>query len=289
LVQSGPLIQTGTGKSGRSLESLAFAKECADECAKYTDLLEASPLLGKAQRPVQSLLRDLDAQAALPILLSAYVCLDADRFAEVARWVLVFVMRYSVMANQDSSGLENVLFQLARRIRTDSVTPDGKPEPSKFGKCVGAVRQTLEQASPTLERVLAVDDLILSPDEARYVVDRVARFMQTKTKEIAIGDVNIEHVFPKRPSVEWTNAKELEPMLWHLGNLTALGTRINQKTGNNGFAVKRTHYAQKTELDMPQEIARDFTDWTPATIRDRARRLASVMVKVWSFENTSFV
>ena len=55
----------------------------------------------------------------------------------------------------------------------------------------------------------AVKRLILEPNEAKYLVHRIALLsMQTKTKEITIDESNLEHIFPKKPSAEW--AKNLK-------------------------------------------------------------------------------
>jgi len=268
-----------------SIASLEFTKGCAEECEKYVELLDVdTEHLVSAAPFVFNLLRELDFQPALPPLLASYLMLCAADFEKVAKWLLVFVTRYSVIANLDSSGLESVLFALARDIRQKMTTP----ETAKG--CMTYIKDTLTKNAPSDDQIKAVvPDLILSADEARYVVSRLARHMQSKTKEVSVDEANLEHVFPRNPSKEWKNPEELEPYLWHIGNLTMLGQRLNKDAANRGFAFKRQHYEKNSELNMAKQIAREYSTWNEETIRDRATQLAPLVVEVWNFTNPSRV
>jgi hypothetical protein len=99
----------------------------------------------------------------------------------------------------------------------------------------------------------------------------------------------LEHVFPKKPSSEWANPENLEPFLWHLGNLTMLGERLNSGVANRGYPTKREHYKRVSELAMTQQLAKDYATWDEAKIKARAQKLAPYIVEVWSFDNPSRV
>jgi Protein of unknown function (DUF1524) len=198
--------------------------------------------------------------------------------------MVVFVSRYSVIANFDSSGLENVFFALARDIR--AMMADKK----KAKQCMATIKATLVKNSPSDERVkVAAAELILSPEEARYIVSRIATRMQTDTKEIKIDEANLEHVFPKKPSAEWKDVSDLEPLLWHIGNLTMLGERLNNDVANKGYEKKRAYYQRATELKMAQELAATYPKWNEDTVSARAKNLAPYIVEIWNFDNPSRV
>jgi hypothetical protein len=94
-----------------STESLHFTRTCSEECESYVHLLEQNEEHLKQAAPfVRSLVRQLDFQPALPLLLSAYICLRDD-LEKITKWLLVYVTRYSVIVNLDSSGLETLLFK----------------------------------------------------------------------------------------------------------------------------------------------------------------------------------
>jgi len=265
--------------------SLDFARSCSEECESYAQLLDIDEERLKGAGPfVRALLRDLDFQSALPPLLSGYLHLVPADFENMAKCLLVFVTRYSVVANLDSSGLETVFFGLARDIR-QKVAPPGSSK-----ACLAYTKGVLVKNAPSDEQVkAAVPNLLLSSDEARYVLSRLARHMQSKTKEVTVDEANLEHIFPKSPSSEWVDPEALEPYLWHVGNLTMLGERLNKAAENRGFSFKKDQYGKKSELEMAREIAKRYSTWDEAAIRDRATRLASDVVEVWSFNNPSRV
>jgi len=270
-----------------SIASLDFTRTCSEECESYVQLLDVDEeRLGKTAPQVRSLLRELDFQSALPLLLSGYIMFESSDFEKICRWLLVFVTRYSIVANLDSSGLETVLFELAREIR--SKMTDKKPATAKA--CMAHIKNTLIKNAPSDEQInLSVNALTLAPDEAKYLLSRLASHMQTRTKEVKINETNLEHIFPKNPANEWKKPEDLEPYLWHIGNLTMLGERLNRDAANRGFLFKRSQYYQKSELEMAQEIARDYQTWDKVTIENRAKKLAPLVAEVWNFDNPSRV
>jgi hypothetical protein len=182
----------------------------------------------------------------------------------------------------DMSGLENTMFALAREIRALAKT-----------KIVAHIKDVLTRKAPDNKQILAMkvdgEQLEMMPQDAVYVLSRLAYKMQTKTKEIGLSESNLEHVFPKKPSSEWTDVSALEEYLWHLGNLTMLGKRMNSTIGNAGYPKKRPYYQKNTELKISQDLAAQYQTWDVAAIQKRAKQLLPVVVEVWNFNNTSFV
>lgn len=277
-----------------SIASLDFARSCADECEYYVQLITFDDThLGKATKYVRRLLQGLDAQAALPLLLSAFQKLSKTDFIKVCQWLLVFVVRYYVIANLDISGLEAVLFELARDVRA-KMAPNAKGVAPSSQDCLKHIKASLVKNAPSDDRIkTAVPELILAPDEAGYIMGRLAAFMQSKTKEVTIDEANLEHIFPKNPDEkEWggkANQELLGAFLWHIGNLTMLGERLNRDTANKEYDVKKKDYAKKSELKMPKQIARDYSVWDENSIRDWANKLTDPILEVWSFDNPSRV
>jgi hypothetical protein len=118
--------------------------------------------------------------------------------------------------------------------------------------------------------------------------------MQSATRETGLKEVNLEHVYPISPKHdEWggeAGQAVLNEYLWHLGNLTIYGTRINRTASNDEYAkVKRAQYQQKSQVVMTLELAQTYSDWNADTIVDRASKLAKSVVEVWNFDNPSRV
>lgn len=278
----------------KSLNSLVFAQSFSGECTDYMALLNADKerISSDALPVIRSLLQDLDIQSALPMLLSSYRVFDKPNFEKVARWVLVFATRHSVLANKDSSDSENTLFKMAKEIRSKmEKTKDSSPNPNS---CLAYIKETLRSSSPSDEQIkAAMKDLILSPDEAKYVLAKIARAMQTKTKEVGPDEANLEHIYPVNPAPDsWggkENQEKLDPYLWHIGNLTMLGKRINKTAANKEYSIKRKEYESKSELAMAQELAAKYATWDVAAIESRAQNFTQIVLDIWDFDNPSMV
>lgn len=276
------------------VNSLEFARRCSDECDVYVQLLDASESLGKAAPTVKTLVRTLNVQAALPLLLSSRLCLDNSSFEKVARWVTAFSVRYSVIARLDASSMENVLFELARDVRERMVAgKDAPPNDKIVGKCLSHIKATLKANAPTDEHLAeVVKDYEVKPEHANYIMMRLADRMQSGTKEIVINwtVASLEHIFPRGAKAsDWDNIEELKPHLWHIGNLTILGEKINGATANKAYVVKRKHYERKTDVAMSKRIANDYEKWDEDSIVDRAAKLAPIVAEIWNMDNPSRV
>jgi len=182
----------------KSVNCLEFTRMCSDECEHYVQLIEAdADALKDAAPHVHSLLRGLDIQAALPLLLSCHGRLEPTDLTKVVRWLLVFVTRYSVVVNLDPSGLETVLFTLAREVRNKLA----RKETSQ--NCVKHIKDALVKNAPADDQVKrSAETLFVSPDDAKYLLGRLALHMESATKELRPNEVNVEHIFPKNPGNE---------------------------------------------------------------------------------------
>jgi len=264
--------------------SLDFARTCSEECAKYVELLRANKDdLGEgAAKSVSALVNDLGFEQTLPLLLSTHMLLDTGDLDKVSRLVLVYVTRYSMLLNLDISGLENTMYSLAKEIR--ALPKD---------KVIAHIKDTLVKRAPDDKQLLAMkvegEQMELMQQDAVYIMSRLANKMQSKTKEVALSESNLEHIFPKNPSAEWKNQDELEEYLWHLGNLTMLGKRLNGHVANLGYDKKRAYYEKTTELVITQELAKTYAKWDVAAVQDRARHLLPIILEIWNFNNTSYV
>jgi hypothetical protein len=274
---------------------LEFATACAAECERYIELWNADDEhLKKAAPYVRTLVRELQIEASLPLLLSVHSVLPLSELETIAKWLLVFVARYSIVIGLDSGGMEDIFYAMAKDVREkmkpfDELT-DAKERANLIKATHSLIKQTLIKSAPTDAQIKAsVRKLILEPEEAKYLVHRLAKFMQTKTKEVTIDEANIEHVFPKKPSVEWTYPEELEPFLWHLGNLTMLGERLNNTAGSKGYANKRKLHYKTSELSMAQDLAKTYDEWNVTSIEKRADSLGPLITEIWNFDNPSRV
>jgi len=276
------------------ISSLDFAKLCGNECDEYTELVTADEkeLPREALPFVQGLMRELNFKPAVPLVLSSYAVLQPSDFANVAKFTLVFITRYSIFAGKDSAGMENLLFDLARTVR-NTVKDENDKAQSKLA--VDLVKSKLSANSPDDKAIIDAikrETTLLDASDAKYVLKRSANYIQDPEKQITVGETNVEHIYPQNPDEsEWggkANQEKLEPLTSHLGNLTIFGRRANKKVENFEYSIKRSKYAA-SQVRMTKEIAEEYSTWDETTILKRAHHLAKLVVQVWNFKNPSRV
>jgi len=93
--------------------------------------------------------------------------------------------------------------------------------------------------------------------------------------------VNLEHVLPQNPSTAWGHipSDERDLLVNRLGNLALLKTKINIKTGNDGFTAKKKYYA-KSEFILTSSMAKEMK-WEKSAIEARQARMAALALKTW--------
>jgi hypothetical protein len=276
------------------VSSLDFAKLCGNECDDYIELVTADEkeLPPEAFPYVRALMRELGFKPAVPLLLSSYAVLQTPDFVSISKYLLVFITRYSIFANKDSAGLENLLFDLARTVR-GAVKDENDKAGSK--QAAASVKSTLTHNSPddnAVKSAVVKETTVLEPSDAKYVMKKLANFMQDPEKQVVVGETNLEHIYPQSPGEnEWggkANQEKLEPLTWHIGNLTIFGKKANRKVENFEYHLKKPKY-EASQVAMTNQIASTYKTWDEGAVMNRAALLANIVVQVWNFSNPSRV
>ena len=259
------------------LHSVDFAEQCADECDSYVALLDVNvPLTKEVLSDLDGIVKYLRIASAPPLLLSGYRCLSQQDFEKLTRSILTTYIRYVLVSNQNPLDLESAFYEAAREIRTLAAQSESSAKQLK------AAKSRLKQLSVEDDAVeKATAELFLERAEAVWLMVQIANSMQSKTKEVAMNKANLEHVFPQNAGTAWPNKDKLEPYIWHIGNLSILGERLNRNAKNRGFVEKSTHYYSKSEIEMTKELL-SFSQWDESTIIKRAAELGKKIVKLWS-------
>lgn len=275
------------------IQSRDFARLCGDECDDYIHLVTGDDQIPTNSRElVRAITRELSSRAAVPLLLSTYLLLQPSDFERVARFMLVFITRYSIIGNRDSAGMENLFFKLAREVRIMVKSPDDATGSQQATKYVKEQLAANVPDDPQIRDAITAEATTLDAADAKYVITRLARFMQDPEKQIGLAEANVEHIYPQNPAGDqWggpENQERLEPLTWHIGNLTIFGKRANRKAANAEYSDKRPRF-RDSKIVMTNEIAEHYDRWDEKTIIDRAIRLARDVVRIWNFNNPSRV
>ncbi|MGV3753892.1 MAG: DUF262 domain-containing protein [Verrucomicrobiota bacterium] len=262
--------------AAKKMTSVEFAQSCAEACEDYLLLLEVDKSLPKdAQREVEGLVRYLSVQNSLPLLLSAHQCLNDSDFAKLVKAATALYIRHTLIGNQNPLELETAFYDAAREIRAQSASKVAS------GKALNAGKARLAKLNPADSLVeQKFEDLLMSKSEAAWFMTQLANTQQSSTKEVGMDKANLEHIFPQNADAAWPNRAMLEPLIWHVGNLTILGKRINRKAQNKSFPDKCKEHYSKSEIKMTRELLKE-TSWDEGTIRKRAKLLAKIAVQTW--------
>jgi hypothetical protein len=93
--------------------------------------------------------------------------------------------------------------------------------------------------------------------------------------------INLEHILPKNPLVNWSQFTPDEADLWinRLGNQLLMRASDNSNAKSDGFDDKKALYANSPYL-LTKQVS-DLLEWTPSTIAARQKGLAELAVKTW--------
>ena len=260
------------------IKSVDFIASCDKECDLYVGILGLDKkVLGDSHKHVTALVKDLQISTSYPLLLAAKSCLDAGNFEKLVRQMTALVVRYLLLADLNPGTLENEFYALARMLRNMQATNETQ------SRRIDYAMAQLSKLNPPDDLVIkGAEELYLDRKSARYIVPAIARALQSKTKEVGIDEANLEHIFPQSPTeAEWPNLDDLKAHVWHLGNLTMLGVKLNRDAANKGYKIKADTYYKVSELVMPQNVASKFAAWDFASIVAHAKSLGTLFVEVW--------
>jgi hypothetical protein len=258
------------------ITSVDFAQSCLEAAEDYLKLVELDKSLPKdALRNVEGLVRYLGAQNSLPLLLSGRLCLTDTDFVKLTKIATALYVRHSLIGNQNPLELETAYYDAAREIRAQKTS---KVASAKVLQAAQGILRKLNPKDSVVEGQFS--ELYLSRSEATWFVAQLANQFQSKTKEVGMDRANVEHIFPQNAGKEWPNRAALEPLIWHVGNLTILGKRINAKAQNKSFEDKKKDHYSKSEIVMTKNLL-SIPSWDEAAVAKRAADLGKVACQIW--------
>lgn len=262
------------------ITSRSFAKNCAEECTFYTNIIEVDGSVLKTAEPyVKALVKNLSADKAYPLLLSGLQCLSESDYAKLCNSIVALVLRHSLIANLNPSALEDTLYGVARMIR--DLKSKGKTSATILHKAKVALK-TIDPKRSQLSQGLA--DVYLTKSQAQYVMREIGNKLQSGTRAVEMGKTSIEHIFPEHAKkAEWPNYDSMQPLIWHIGNLSLLEPKINKDVGNKSFKEKLGKYPG-SEIVMTKAIAGKYTEWNEYNVKKRAISLVKTIDQIWKIQ-----
>lgn len=264
----------------KKLKSVDFAESAALDCDSYVALLDQSKEIPKAAATnIAGVIRYIGITSSLPLLLAGLQSLSESDFARLAHMTAVLSVRYSLLADLNPSTLESAFYEAAREIRSQ------KALNQSGSRILRSVAEILAKLNPSDAIVKEkAREVLLERAPALWVLTQVANHLQSKTKEIAVSEANLEHIYPRNATVaQWPNKTELDPLVWRLGNLTILGEEFNRSASNKAYSTKAANYFANSELYITNTLPAAYSQWTPKEIEARSAELAETITQVFRF------
>ncbi|WP_231724586.1 DUF262 domain-containing protein [Deinococcus actinosclerus] len=254
-----------------------FAVLCAEESTNYKALLDLDSNVLKGSIPyIRYLIRNLDSDRSIPVLLSGMSKLNENSLEKLAKLCIDITVRHSIIAQQDPSRLEAAMYKAAKSLRA---APNNLSENQK----ISIVKEEFNRINPANDVILSqIIHTELNRDQASYIIKAIAEKAQSQYGNIDLSEYTIEHILPRnREEGTWEGFQEPDLHIWNIGNLTVLEGTLNRREGNNEYADKLRTYAESDAI-ITRDIAHYHPEWSAASIEARARYYGGIAVRIWT-------
>jgi hypothetical protein len=257
------------------------------ESAEYYAALESSDDPAWARysgqsRELLSTLRLLGSKQAKPIILSAVKRFDPGEFERLLRLLEVVVVRYQLIGEGRTGGIEIAFSRLAQ-----SIWKDGVKNARDALKVLGDIMPN----DDAFRDAFSQKDNLSNP-KAVYLLKKLEQHERQIKKgghgqELAVGSLSLEHILPQNPGKPWQGVLDKDPdivgdCVSRLGNLCLLTEAKNREAADQPFSEKKKLYIA-SDLFTTQGIA-EHEDWNRKSIEHRQAWLAKQAVAVWRFQ-----
>lgn len=235
----------------------------------------------EAARQTVRALKIVGSQQTHPVMLAALKRLSVTEVERLLRLLEVLVVRYLLVAGGNPGRFETTCAKVARGIYAQEIQSatqafqefkDVYPADAEFQHAFMVKQERSNQKAQYLLRLLEREEIRLGKG--------------AMAGEWAPGSLTVEHIFPKSPGENWSEALIEDPSLledgvFRIGNLCLL-TNVNKDLGNAPFEEKKKTYV-KSDLITTNTIASE-TAWTRKSIEHRQAHLAKLATAVWRFQ-----
>ncbi len=263
--------------------ALSFASELESKSLLYAAILNPAHeqwrgLPPKTKTHIKTLV-DLKMVQIRPLLLSVLDKLPKGETPEALRLMVSWVVRFLISGGLGSGTLETYYSDAACDIYKGKI---------KTAKALATKMRKVVPSDSEFEAKFRTATVVKA-SLARYCLRTLESVLVGETQPEKVvnddaSDLNLEHILPLSPRGTWTHFSEddQEEYAARIGNMVLLKEKINRKTGNAEFEVKKPHYAG-CSLKLTAEVASE-PKWDKEQIEQRQFRLAKIAVKAWPLD-----
>jgi len=195
-------------------------------------------------------------------------------FERVLRACIVISFRYNIILGRNPNVQEEVYNRVALQVYNNQITN------------VSSIIEELKEIYPSdedFENNFATKSINTKRNKrlVRYILFALENQLASTDRDFDDESGTIEHILPENPSSEWAAIFDVErqiELIYRLGNLTLLESKLNKECQNATYAVKLPIY-KTSQYRLTNSI--DFPEWTESQLRSRQRKLAKIATSVW--------
>jgi len=218
----------------------------------------------------------LNIKPMRPLLLSISSKFSQRESALAFQFAIALGVRLMIASTTRSGSVENPLAAASNDVFLGKI------------ESAAALKAKLADITPSDE------EFRVEFETTRVAASRMARYYLRSLEMAAKGEtepwfiptddrsiINLEHVLPKKPLVNWPNFTAEEVPVWvnRLGNQALMRARDNSDLQSDDFGRKKAIYAASPYI-LTSQIS-DLADWNCDAVAERQRALAVLAVKTW--------
>lgn len=271
---------------GNASDAVEFAKKLSSASRVYSALQNSSSSLwsnhDQETKKGIMVLRLLDSQQSLPVLMAAYNKFNKDEFRKLVNVMVVMAVRYNLICEGRTGVSSNYYAEIPKKINDDT-----------FKKSAHVFRH-LKPIYPSDEEFLEAFKIksLTDTKKARYLLSEIEN-SESGSEKIANSDpdvVNLEHIMPKAQNQNWTEEVTQIPndsknyYVNRLGNMALVSKDDNKRVGSKSFSIKKEElFSRKSGFVTTLRIA-ESESWDKNSIEERQGYLADIAIKVWRID-----
>ncbi|MBC8063928.1 MAG: DUF262 domain-containing protein [Chlorobia bacterium] len=278
LIRERDLYKKLKARIGTSAQVIEYLEELKADAQVYGEIGNlSSPVWNsytKSERDSLKAVQVFGIRQCFPLILAAHsLKKPADR-EMVLRWMVSFLVRYSIIGERGTGNLETLYARTSVEVRS---TPYKSSE----------VKRLFHELYPSDDefKVNFTEKTLQKTDLIKYILASIEDKRSTGLEKIVNSEgLTVEHILPRTPVAGWgakyaKGSKLHSALLWRLGNLTLLTSPMNEAVANDVFANKKKEYI-KSELAITSELSKSVA-WHEVTIDARQAVFASEAISIW--------